>query len=153
MKEKVGRNDFCPCGSGKKYKKCCISKVAEIDDDNVKILYRFEPGTYGDVGSFMPSLACLKQIRKDEWKYHFVLVKPESVYTDEDEATKEAEKDIFDSYVVRQAGGTDAELAMSLKNKGYLYVENYNIVGSSKFQAYLWAPAGHYGRYRSLRAG
>ena len=21
---KVGRNDACPCGSGKKYKKCCI---------------------------------------------------------------------------------------------------------------------------------
>jgi preprotein translocase subunit SecA len=21
--EKVGRNDSCPCGSGKKYKKCC----------------------------------------------------------------------------------------------------------------------------------
>jgi len=21
--EKVGRNDPCPCGSGKKYKKCC----------------------------------------------------------------------------------------------------------------------------------
>tara|TARA_Y100000294_G_scaffold96491_1_gene89707 strand:- start:1899 stop:2186 length:288 start_codon:yes stop_codon:yes gene_type:complete len=24
-KEKVGRNDPCPCGSGKKYKKCCGS--------------------------------------------------------------------------------------------------------------------------------
>ena len=24
--EKVGRNDPCPCGSGKKYKKCCWSK-------------------------------------------------------------------------------------------------------------------------------
>ncbi len=23
---KVGRNDPCPCGSGKKYKKCCLSK-------------------------------------------------------------------------------------------------------------------------------
>lgn len=23
---KVGRNDLCPCGSGKKYKKCCIDK-------------------------------------------------------------------------------------------------------------------------------
>lgn len=23
--EKVGRNDPCPCGSGKKYKKCCLS--------------------------------------------------------------------------------------------------------------------------------
>ncbi|RRH36827.1 SEC-C metal-binding domain-containing protein, partial [Clostridioides difficile] len=21
--EKVGRNDLCPCGSGKKYKNCC----------------------------------------------------------------------------------------------------------------------------------
>jgi preprotein translocase subunit SecA len=25
---KVGRNDPCPCGSGKKYKKCCLK-----DDD------------------------------------------------------------------------------------------------------------------------
>lgn len=25
-KEKIGRNDPCPCGSGKKYKKCCIDK-------------------------------------------------------------------------------------------------------------------------------
>lgn len=23
---KVGRNDLCPCGSGKKYKKCCEAK-------------------------------------------------------------------------------------------------------------------------------
>lgn len=22
---KVGRNDACPCGSGKKYKKCCMA--------------------------------------------------------------------------------------------------------------------------------
>ncbi len=25
--QKVGRNDACPCGSGKKYKKCCLLKV------------------------------------------------------------------------------------------------------------------------------
>ena len=24
---KIGRNDPCPCGSGKKYKKCCIDKT------------------------------------------------------------------------------------------------------------------------------
>ncbi|MFV9631495.1 MAG: SEC-C metal-binding domain-containing protein [Methanosarcinales archaeon] len=23
---KIGRNDPCPCGSGKKYKKCCMIK-------------------------------------------------------------------------------------------------------------------------------
>lgn len=26
MTEKVGRNDPCPCGSGKKYKACCMQK-------------------------------------------------------------------------------------------------------------------------------
>jgi hypothetical protein len=24
----IGRNDPCPCGSGRKYKKCCLSKEA-----------------------------------------------------------------------------------------------------------------------------
>ena len=23
-KKKIGRNDLCPCGSGKKFKKCCL---------------------------------------------------------------------------------------------------------------------------------
>ena len=27
-KPKIGRNDPCPCGSGKKYKKCCLYKGA-----------------------------------------------------------------------------------------------------------------------------
>ena len=26
MNKKVGRNDPCPCGSGKKYKSCCFAK-------------------------------------------------------------------------------------------------------------------------------
>ena len=25
---KIGRNDPCPCGSGKKYKRCCLAKGA-----------------------------------------------------------------------------------------------------------------------------
>ena len=25
--EKVGRNDKCPCGSGRKFKKCCLGKA------------------------------------------------------------------------------------------------------------------------------
>jgi len=28
-KKKVGRNDLCPCGSGKKYKKCCMQKGSD----------------------------------------------------------------------------------------------------------------------------
>ena len=30
--EKVGRNDPCPCGSGKKYKKCCGANDSEAED-------------------------------------------------------------------------------------------------------------------------
>ena len=26
---KIGRNDICPCGSGVKFKRCCIDKVRE----------------------------------------------------------------------------------------------------------------------------
>jgi len=32
--EKVGRNDPCPCGSGKKYKKCHGASLPSIDDEN-----------------------------------------------------------------------------------------------------------------------
>lgn len=28
MATKAGRNDPCPCGSGKKFKKCCAEKTA-----------------------------------------------------------------------------------------------------------------------------
>jgi hypothetical protein len=40
MKKKIGRNDPCPCGSGKKYKNCCIGKY-----DNV---FPFPGGEYVD---------------------------------------------------------------------------------------------------------
>ena len=28
---KIGRNAPCPCGSGQKYKKCCLNKESEIN--------------------------------------------------------------------------------------------------------------------------
>jgi hypothetical protein len=28
--EKIGRNALCPCGSGKKYKHCCIEKTSSM---------------------------------------------------------------------------------------------------------------------------
>lgn len=33
--DKVGRNQPCPCGSGKKYKKCCLVKQREKQNDNI----------------------------------------------------------------------------------------------------------------------
>lgn len=36
MGKKIGRNDPCPCGSGKKYKLCCINKMSE---EEIQALY------------------------------------------------------------------------------------------------------------------
>ncbi len=41
QKVKVGRNDPCPCGSGRKYKKCCLTKQKRIPAQaDVSELYR-----------------------------------------------------------------------------------------------------------------
>ena len=32
---KIGRNEPCPCGSGKKYKRCCMSSVGKQHADFV----------------------------------------------------------------------------------------------------------------------
>jgi tetratricopeptide (TPR) repeat protein len=34
MTKKLGRNDPCHCGSGKKYKKCCLDKDVQIQRQN-----------------------------------------------------------------------------------------------------------------------
>jgi preprotein translocase subunit SecA len=26
IRKRIGRNDLCPCGSGRKFKKCCLAK-------------------------------------------------------------------------------------------------------------------------------
>ena len=35
---KAGRNDLCPCGSGKKYKKCCELKVQRARGNTVMLV-------------------------------------------------------------------------------------------------------------------
>ena len=60
--EAVGRNDACPCGSGKKYKKCCLPNLQPTSDDLswqrihnmhlklVRKLMEFTAKTYGATG-------------------------------------------------------------------------------------------------------
>ena len=61
----VGRNDPCPCGSGRKYKKCCLAKeprgggsaAAQTDWQNHAEHDRLVPGEVGDYGEPDLSLA------------------------------------------------------------------------------------------------
>lgn len=45
----TGRNDLCPCGSGKKYKKCCLKtydhfETAKFIANGLKLAYEVENG-------------------------------------------------------------------------------------------------------------
>jgi hypothetical protein len=49
---KVGRNDPCPCGSGKKYKKCCLAKdeaaARQAAQERARVVRAVEPLAGGD---------------------------------------------------------------------------------------------------------
>jgi hypothetical protein len=72
---KIGRNDPCPCGSGKKYKKCCLEKdeeearrmlaAAAVDDDDDDDDDDDEAGVDKELEY---AQAFMHQMRKDEKK-------------------------------------------------------------------------------------
>ncbi|MHB1679400.1 MAG: YecA family protein [bacterium] len=60
---KIGRNDPCPCGSGKKYKKCCLSKTyasigreLTIQNKLIKDLIEFYHKNYMETVEYAKSL-------------------------------------------------------------------------------------------------
>jgi len=52
---KISRNDPCPCGSGAKYKKCCIDKILSF------------PGTDGFIGEELKTPKQLLELVKAEF--------------------------------------------------------------------------------------
>ncbi len=129
MTTKVGRNKLCPCGSGKKYKKCCMAKdqaPAEAPEAPVAGKFKFEPGTYGVPESCMPSIACLKR-SPSGWDYHFVLVKVDDPMS-EDPALSVATADLEEAFSKKNESGSDESLAIFLKDRGYLSVDDFKFV-------------------------
>jgi hypothetical protein len=96
----VGRNDSCPCGSGKKYKKCCLDKdaarIAATDNPEVEV---YRPAALPLTGGgHVPAIACLG---KNPEQCLFILTRttrPLSYY----DAIAEADLDIDSS-----PGGSD----------------------------------------------
>jgi hypothetical protein len=64
--KKVGRNDNCNCGSGKKYKKCCINADVEYENtQRQRIIYGDEYGS--------PELKELANCLKEHYPDHEVI--------------------------------------------------------------------------------
>jgi hypothetical protein len=125
----TGRNEACPCGSGKKYKRCCgvIPADGTLPSDGGK--FRFEPGSYGgpDAG-YAPSILCQKQLSDADWRDHFVLANPDAPCKDEVSALAIAEADLGEAFGRKENGGTDADVATLLKSKGYMSITGFNII-------------------------
>ncbi|MFA5249888.1 MAG: SEC-C metal-binding domain-containing protein [Parachlamydiales bacterium] len=66
---KVGRNDPCPCGSGKKYKKCCEEKdkTPSFQKKEFKVLSNKGVGALfqGALGSKKEESSAKKEEKKD----------------------------------------------------------------------------------------
>lgn len=128
MYESVGRNAPCPCGSGKKYKNCCLKNAAPpASTRGIEERFRFEPGSYGEAGAFAPAIACLQQVRPEEWEYYYVLVKLRRAHVHERYAIREAEEDVHAAFQQRARTGSDITVAENLRAKGYLSVNDFQI--------------------------
>jgi hypothetical protein len=90
----IGRNDPCPCGSGKKYKKCCLDqdaiRMAETDDPEVE---GYRPAALPTAGGHLPAIACM---RENPEQCLFVLVRTSRPLASYD-AIAEADLDIGSS--------------------------------------------------------
>lgn len=53
---KPGRNDSCPCGSGRKYKNCCLGGFARTPIDPGPLLAMFKAGRHAELESSLRSL-------------------------------------------------------------------------------------------------
>jgi len=89
----LGRNDLCPCKSGKKYKKCCLNKdvVSERAGRKVGLSQKQYSGLYTKIQEYA---------KQDKFKEEYEKAK-EMFYILEDEATNEKFERFFNTYFVQ----------------------------------------------------
>ena len=68
--------------------------------------FRYEHGSYGGAGGYMPSILCYKETGPELWVEHFCLVKPDAVFDEEDSASETAEKHLAEARALMDAGGS-----------------------------------------------
>ena len=123
----VGRNDPCPCGSGLKFKKCCLRKPVG-PGGRVTGKFQFEPGSYGGPGGYMPSLACFTESSSGRKEYRFILANPSHIADSEDEALAKAASDFSEARRVDDATGSEEEMGRQLSARGYVSVKDFKVI-------------------------
>lgn len=127
---KIGRNNPCPFGSGKKYKRCCQLKETDIMRRELPSgRFHYESGSYGGPsGGYMPSIIEYKDVGTNSWKGHLCLVKPDTILGEEDSASAISEKHLANARELLDGGGTPHDFALLLRHEGYKSLSTFNIV-------------------------
>lgn len=127
--KKIGRNAPCPCGSGKKYKLCCAKQdIATLSANPPEGRTRYEPGSYGGLDVFFPSLMCYRETGPDSWEPYYCLVKHDTHYKDDDSATVMATRHLEAAFAAKEESGNIMTVAVSLRSEGYEKLDKFNIV-------------------------
>jgi hypothetical protein len=124
---RVGRNEPCPCGSGKKYKRCCADRDEGVGQaDSQAGRFRYEPGSYGGpMAGYMPSILCYERSEPDSWREHFFLVNPSAGMEDPEAPSSVAYKHLEAAFA-RGGDGSVENFAMSLKDAGYVRMSDFH---------------------------
>ena len=117
----IGRNDICPCGSGKKYKKCCLHKSQVSEFTKNKVIYA--KGLYKNLENKMAEYSNQAYFKKDkdECKKYFL------VNRNENEQINKFFKTYFIHDYVTKNNKTVATMFVEV-NKNYLSKSNQNII-------------------------
>jgi hypothetical protein len=132
---KIGRNDSRPYGTGKKYKRCCAKKEAEMGPHELpSSRFRYEPGSYGSPHlGYMPSIICYKEMDPESWTEHFCLVNSDVTLVEQSSAIAKAGEHLAAANRVQaESGGEPREFALSLRHEGYKAVSDFRVVSQAK---------------------
>lgn len=125
--EKVGRNEPCPCGSGKKYKRCCADTAECAEPGGFATgRFRYEPGSYGaPADGYMPSILCYERAESDAWQEYFCLVNPRAGMQDYPDAAADLADAHLEAAYASIGEGSVERFAMSLNEVGYVRLSDF----------------------------
>lgn len=90
--------------------------------------FRYESGSYGGRGGYMPSIMGYKETGPDSSVVHICLVKPDAIFDEEASASEMAGRHLATAQAIVNSGGSPQEFALSLRHEGYNSVNDFRFV-------------------------
>jgi hypothetical protein len=91
-------------------------------------MFRFEPGSYNTPSGFKPALACYKIAKNKKDKIDYILMNNNAIGLNEQMAVLSAEESLNRAFQKKQKTGNNEDIATSLKEDGFVKVDNPTIL-------------------------